>query len=438
MSEGDGIQWSYKKNQTSQEEHDMYADDYTQPPSTTVPAYRADEARARIDKANKRLARAGMTEFFTHTEVESTITETTPEGYEVSVPVITFQINRPTICFGGWDFLASVDVIDGGVLVNAVPGVSVSSIPRPEDHRCDHCRTDRARKYTYLLRHSETGEVVQVGKTCLELFLGVRPSALWVLSYGIDDLEFTPGERVHAGMYDDARYVMRDILKAAWVVTAEGENFISKKVARETNATSTDEIVRHVIIGAWTSTREYATYLNTLRTQARNVPEETVDMLIEAAQDVTGDYGENLRAVLSSERIATRHFALLSSVIGVYRRKNAEQAKRRRDPVAAGFVAEIGEKITDVTAVVRVLSDVETAYGFSTLLVAQDSSGHLIKWFGKVPDQVEGVDLEVGHTIVIKTATVKSHEQYGGDDQTRIVRAKLARPATEATSPTAA
>lgn len=401
--------------------------------TTTVLASRADEARGRIDKANRRLARAGVPEYFTWTETKKQVTEKNHLGFPVTVDLVEFTLNRPTLCYEGWEFLAAVDIVEGGVIVNAVPGMDMANVPRPEDHRCDHCQTDRLRKYTYLLRNTESGEIVQVGKTCLELFLGVKPTALWVLRYGIGDLYYGGGAG-DGSMSNDTALPIRDVLRVVWSVSEEGTRFISRAVARDREIPATADTVMDVIYGARMSDPRDAAYLADRRQFANTcVSEETVDMLLDLGEDVDGEYGANLRSVLDSEHVGVRHFGLLASVIAVYIRQQEATAKKKAEtPVASGFVGEVDEKIADISGEVKVLREVMTDYGYATILIVKADDGHLLKWFGKVPDEVDGQELEVGQRIVITSATVKSHENYQGDDQTRIVRAKLSRPADSA------
>lgn len=406
----------------------MNDDQTTTPVQTVVLASRAEEARGRLNQANRRLVRAGIAELFTWTETPGTVTVQEVEG-EVEVSIITFEINRPAICYGGWEFMASVDVVDSGVLVNTVPGLSLGDIPRPEDHRCEHCKTNRARKYTYLLRNEETGEVVQVGKTCLELFLGVRPSALWVLGYGIGELEFCEG----AGYTDyDRLYTTRSILKMGWIASERGTNYVSRKKAREYGGMDTAALVDIALIGsagAGAYRAEHGEISARIRREYLDVEDELVDAMIETGTDLPGDYGANLGVVLASENVSPRNFALLISVIGVYMRECDRRSVRAGGQVSRGFLAEVGEKIRGVPATIRTLRDIYGEYGTTTLLIAQTGDGKLIKWFGRVPTEVGGTELEVGQDVVFDVATVKAHEEYNGDDQTRVIRAKMSRPA---------
>lgn len=404
----------------------MNANEITQPQRTDVLATRAEEARDRLHKANRRLTRAGITEFFTWTETPGTMT-VDRDGVDVKVEIITFEVNRPAICYQGWQFMASVDFVEGGVVVNTVAGLPLGDLPRPEDHHCDHCETDRYRRYTYLLRHTETGEVVQVGKTCLELFLGVRPSALWVLGFDIGELNFGGGSGFAR---EDVTFPTRSLLKLGWLAAEEGADFVSRKKAREDGGIATVDLVNAALLGDHipAEPRLHALVRKAMSSY-ETVDEALVDDLIATGMNAGGDYGANLQAVLSSENVPSHHFPLLISVIGVYLRERDRRNVRKGQTVSSGFLAEVGEKVSSVPATILTLREVYSAYGYSTLLVAQTPEGHLIKWFGKVPDEVGGVELEEGQKIVFATATVKAHEEYGGNDQTRVVRARLTRPA---------
>ena len=87
------------------------------------------------------------------------------------------------------------------------------------------------------------------------------------------------------------------------------------------------------------------------------------------------------------------------------------------------------------TGIVTTLTSWESDYGYPpktvTLLVVHTDCGHLLKWQGTVPDEVDGQRLECGQRVTIARATVKAHEQWKGTPQTRIVRAKLIRPAAQ-------
>ena len=63
------------------------------------------------------------------------------------------------------------------------PGVenvirNITSYKIPEKYwtaigNCDHCKTERNRKDTYIVRNVKTGEFKQVGKRCLEDYTGL-------------------------------------------------------------------------------------------------------------------------------------------------------------------------------------------------------------------------------------------------------------------------
>jgi hypothetical protein len=100
----------------------------------------------------------------------------------------------------GFHFLASIEHTPAGNLVKKVPVLSAQMRGRrhgPEDKAaealeaidvekyrsvdpvCDHCGLIRSRKDTYLVYNNETGEIKQVGRTCLRDYTGAdNPEAI--------------------------------------------------------------------------------------------------------------------------------------------------------------------------------------------------------------------------------------------------------------------
>lgn len=74
----------------------------------------------------------------------------------------------------GYEFIASLEYKEElrKNLVKKAP--NTADIPEMYLTRtyCDHCKVDRFRKYTVLLKNTETNEYVQVGKSCVKDYLG--------------------------------------------------------------------------------------------------------------------------------------------------------------------------------------------------------------------------------------------------------------------------
>lgn len=74
-----------------------------------------------------------------------------------------------------WEILAHLQQEVAGNVITKICAEEVN----PEWHKlecvCEHCNTRRNRKSTYLVRNTKSGEVRQVGKTCLKEYTGIYP-----------------------------------------------------------------------------------------------------------------------------------------------------------------------------------------------------------------------------------------------------------------------
>ena len=86
------------------------------------------------------------------------------------------SITGETPRIAGWTFLATLQHLEGGTILRAVPTDSDEQSSKLASYRnadaaCDHCHTDRRRVDTFLVG-SDAGETKQVGRQCLRDFLG--------------------------------------------------------------------------------------------------------------------------------------------------------------------------------------------------------------------------------------------------------------------------
>ena len=102
--------------------------------------------------------------------------------YPAGAQIVRFEttVTGEAPCYGGWRFLAALDATpaaDGAVnwIVRCAPGVDDDALNRGQLRQgaCDHCETVRpGRRHLYAVQHTDTGELRQVGSTCIKDFLG--------------------------------------------------------------------------------------------------------------------------------------------------------------------------------------------------------------------------------------------------------------------------
>lgn len=168
-------------------------------------------------------------------------TDHTAAGTE-HVAMARVTLSAPQITAPGYTFLAALTREEAGMVVRTAPGQSLDGWTRPDEHWCDYCRKSRARSTSYVVRNEETGEIVQIGKSCLVPFLGVSPAGLWALQYDPEDL--VPAEP-SGGPGSAQLFGVRELLALAWVITDEGRRYLSRAVAadRDELPTSAHELL---------------------------------------------------------------------------------------------------------------------------------------------------------------------------------------------------
>lgn len=400
---------------------------------TTSPRYdiaesRLEEAFDRVDKANRRLIRNGILGKFTleveHYEVESVHPETKLVTY---YPRAIITLNVPSLKLAGYTFVASLTLEPGGMITRTAPGQSLDGWDRPSDYSCQHCGIDRRRVKGYVIREDETGDLFQVGSTCLAAFLGVKPSGLWVLEYNMDDLTIgSSDEQSERGPRTPVLYSIRHILALAWVVSLEGRKFVTRGQAKDREDISTADETLNV----WHHVDHPRTYERNLevaefRSAALALEDEhpeVVDAIIAEADTLRADsdFGMNVQAALNGDSVTARTVPLVVSLISVHMRNAAKRRETAERPaVAAGFIGDPKDKFANLTVTARTALIVSGYYGDKTLVVFQTEEGHMVKWMAS-----KVVDIESGKSYKI-AGTVKGHDNYRGDDQTVVERVKF-------------
>src|SRR5699024_7957357 len=114
---------------------------------------------------------------------------------------------------------------------------------RPEPGRCDHCGKYRDRNTTYLVTSPDTGQTLQVGASCMEAFLRIKPKGLWTLGLGADDLhdDDQPPQAATTQVTDT-----RELPANALIATDMGKRYVSKPRAAERGASPTADRIAHL------------------------------------------------------------------------------------------------------------------------------------------------------------------------------------------------
>jgi hypothetical protein len=430
------------------------------------PAYKIDLYNQKVDKANRRLAAAGSDARFEFT-LESITRKKAVGGLfneEIGTWVISpvwvdapwfraTQASELRLSIGDFTFLAALVAEEAGVTVHTAPGIELGGFVPAGDTHCDHCGTDRNRTRLYLVRNDATGEIIQLGHSCIELFTGFSPKGLFALEFDAELTGLGDDDEV-GGSFGDRDYAVSvdKVIALAWAYSNEGRSYVSAKIDWKIG---TGQKVRNHVFGGYPRRgnfgKDEAAYTKACNEYeaaaevAKNlIAEGTLLAAIKASAETVAadsDYGRNLRVILAGETVSGRNLGILASIVSVYAREKELAVKRAAAPAKVqGFLAPVKTRIkTPIELTVEILRSREGDYGWSTWLVGTTPEGLTVTWnasgrngfekwvaTGEGPTEGSWEELEVGDKLVLEAATVKAHETYQGTDQTVLTRAKVA------------
>lgn len=391
-----------------------------------------ESAEAAIEKANKKLEKAGVKERFTY-EIESYMAKKKSRylgGIESAEPRIKFSLNTPAIAYEGYTFLAAVTQAEAGVVVKTATGVNLRGYS-PEDLRCEACGKSIRRQKTYLVENDE-GKMIQVGSGCVKNYFGVQPEGLWALTFDPIEREQTSDRwSTSSGAYDDA-VPTETVMAYALAVSNGGEGFVSKGAAYNYGGLSTADEVKSAI------TTQDANYAKEIQERAEEYilngeAKKLVDKLKQA--DTSSDYGRNMSVISNGEYTRWGDMNTLVSGLSEIAKAKREAAKAKKlaewGVATKGYAGVKGEsfagKELKVRDVQHTLKEDPYSYNGGEVMTSKvnfrDAENHEIIWWSS-----KMIDVEIGQQVKLKGGTVKAHGQFNGDDQTVLTRVKLDLP----------
>ena len=430
-----------------------------------VPAYRYEEFTKLVDKANRRLAKAGGADApqFTFTfetfEVEQRRPtlfyaidgSTEPTGVFLPYFRATLLNDSFRIAVGDHTFVASLIAEEAGYTVHTAPGESLDGWTRPavDDIHCDVCNTVRARQNIYIVRDNTTGELIQVGTNCLAPLLGFSPQSLWALTWteslasltgGGDDEDGWAGYRGAA----DRTVAIDTILAIAWAVTNGGKNYVSTKAADayfeasngEAHKVTTVSQIRGHLAGRpkpWKGDDRMGQAWDAIQAKVEATSQETIDAIKAAAAALKAgtDYADNMTTILAAEsgRVTFRNVGILGSLVAIYAREQqlAEERKVEAKTAVTGFLAPVKDnkgkatRLHGLEITLTYVREFDGSYGTTTKMVGTAASGHAVEWWGTGSFSVEAGD------VITLDASIKAHRAAGADKYTKADTTVLTR-----------
>jgi hypothetical protein len=339
---------------------------------------------------------------------------------------VTITGKAPII--SNWELIATCEQKEHGMLISCIPGKTY-----PERYRslniCEHCHSDRYRKYTYLVRNTITEEYKMIGKQCLKDFLGhINPeSYAYYLQWLIDpDIE---EESKFAGGRGYIRYDTKTYLEYV-SACINADKWTSRGIAREYNTRATCDYAYDAMIDFQIG-REKIVY-----PQPNKQDEELTEKAIVWAKSITeldNNYFYSLNLLSQEETVSYKDIGILASIFVAYKRylDNITYEEKKREEEGkkslSKYVGNIGDKVNIELRYINSFSW-ESEYGIQWLHKFIDSDGNTYTWkTNKILDHChneEYKEVEKGETLKIK-GTIKEHKEFNNEKQTVLTRCKI-------------
>lgn len=392
-------------------------------------SYRLPRLRSTLEKMNRKATKLDKPRLTLDVgdRIVRTFTRTNALGEEVKVEreyvQVTITGDRPVL--SGWALAGTKDVMPNGeMLLSEVPGTEIPAEYRKPTWNCEHCNTNRRRKQLVIVRNVETGAYKQVGKTCLQNFLGGMDVKGYLAYYSmLIDIQPGDADPDEPGYYSERGVVAFDPVRfltvTALIIRRLG--WVSAAKAREDRTVSTARTVYSYILGKTPEDKELRQEVGEPTEQDEALASAALEWARSHSPDTTSGYLYNLGVAARQDCIMDKTSGIMASAVSAYQRHldKEEERKREQEKSPKEHVGTVGKReVFSIT--VRAVRCFEGDYGVRSLVRMEDASGNiLIWWTGEAPEWAEE-----GESHDVK-GTVKKHDEYKGTPQTVVSRVAL-------------
>jgi hypothetical protein len=336
---------------------------------------------------------------------------------------VNVEIKGDAPCLEGWEFLATVDLTGSKPVVRRQPwtgeGVDLSCYFHSTGY-CQHCNTQRARNSTLILRNTDTGALIEIGRNCAaDFFRGKDASALLnVWEKMSDDLSGGEYEKYAAPIFS-----LSAVFSTAAACVRKWGYAKAQDGQRDDTVTPTRSRVRFNLMPPINAKREElvevlpedwaeaAEIIAWLEAEWLNITAKTeFQQTIQAVVEDDGGY----------KYVRAKNINYLVWMVEGYRADKIKKEEKARAAAAAkssAAVGVVGER-SDFHATLINRRLFASEYGQKALCRFRDDVGNTLIWWGT---GAAAFDMLLDEVYSFK-ATVKGHSTYEGNIQTELSR----------------
>lgn len=329
----------------------------------------------------------------------------------------------------GWKFAASLDFTEAG---NIIAGTGEVEIPQRYyscEPWCEHCKTSRDRRHSYIVYNEESGEFKQVGKSCLKDFTGGL-SAEYVAHFE-SFLKEAEEAQMPSGGWAKTYFDVESFLSCA-AETIRLFGYVRRDGHDISTADRTEELYRrehgcrlpdNIAIRKRFAEAD-AKGWNSKTAQSVELAKAVREWIVNNERD--DNYFHNLKVACANKVVDYRGLGLLVSSFPAYDRELELEAKRREQEAReaesrarSSYMGEVGDKVSFEIADFKVISSWSTHWDYVRVYKFVDKDGLEATW--KTSTDIDH-ELLVGSTI---TGKVKEQKEWNGIKQTELTRCKI-------------
>lgn len=395
-----------------------------------IPRENLSALDAKLKRLAKKADKLGLGELVKWTRGETfSVTKKIANGRKrvIDYTKVELVIGGDVILPGGWNLVAVLDHKSADTpIILSVPGEELPVEYRTAGPNCDHCKNNRRRNTTIVVRDDE-GDYKQIGSTCIADYLGHK-SALEIATACASLFEFIGA----LGDSEDGFYGSR--APEVWEL-ADCLAFVAAIVRLGGWAPRSNP-------GGGTPTADtawmwFSVGFKPLKMDKGTIyPPEVLDEDVELAAKASAwllakdptkgsDYIYNVQTIARAGRVTGKTIGLAASIIGSYKRdverelRYAAERKAKSNGHVSEFVGELKERLRKLNITVLGTFETEGAYGLTTRVSFHDAEHNEFIWFAS-----GSTELKQGESYLVD-ATVKRHNEYRGSKQTQVNRVRV-------------
>jgi hypothetical protein len=380
-----------------------------------MPATNKSMVEEHIAKLNKRAKKLSLPEI-TLTWGKAFLQKQNVKGSKRDVLVIPVDVVGPlSVSYEGWQFIATLQHLPTGE--NIIRSISdqfeVPTRYQSCGSNCEHCRVNRYRKDTYLVRHDDS-RVIQVGSSCIKDFLGGNSpddilKRATLAAELVDFMNHSSSSGV--GSNDEGVFHIESFL-AQTVACIRDHGWLSKSEARNSGGVATATWVLENFNPPYNQGFKFSVITDDDKDKAHKAVEWVENLSDEECE--FSDYLHNIRAIARSGMVGLRTMGYAASIIVAY-----DKALAKRQPKLISSHVGVVKMREEFDLTLKNIYNGQSDWGAYTRYTFLDDRGNIFVWTSSAEQ-----DLEVNKKYTIR-GTVKAHSEFKGEKRTEINRCEV-------------